>query len=433
MYFLYSLLLTLAMILLAPYFLVQGLRHKKYLHNIGERLGMLPAEFARGKPGALWLHAVSVGEALAGAALAASLKERFPERPLVVSTTTMTGQQVVRQRLPFVDGTFYFPFDWAQAVRRTLRQIQPSAVIILETEIWPNFLREAERAGVQVVFANGRISDRSFRRYGWVRGFLRRGLETPRLFLMQSEEDARRIVALGAEPARVRAVGNLKFDFSPPREAPVVRALEEAWRGRRVLIAGSTMPGEEEMVLEAFQALGGDFPELALLLAPRHPERAAEVWRTIESRPMRAARRSDWRESEPLAGVDLFLLDSVGELAAAYRLAEVAVVGGSFVPRGGHNILEPAYYARPILFGPSMENFRELAAQFVAAGAARQLRGGNELASALREILGSPERSATMGQKGRALLEANRGSTERVVEAITELFEAAARPEGVRT
>lgn len=432
MYFLYSLLLALAMILLAPYFLVQGLRHKKYLHNVGERLGMLPLALRQENPRALWLHAVSVGEALSGAELAAQLKRRFPERRLFLSTTTLTGQQVVRERLPFVDGTFYFPFDFSQAVRRTLGQIRPAMVVILETEIWPNFLREAHRAGIAVVFANGRVSDLSFRRYGWVRSFLGRVLSTPALFLMQSEADAGRIVSLGADPARVRAAGNLKFDFLPPREAAVVRSLEQAWKGRRVIVAGSTLEQEEEWILDAAEALRREFPELALLLAPRHPERFAVVWRLIQSRNARAARRSDWREGEPREDVDIFLLDSVGELAAAYRLAEVAVVGGSFVPRGGHNILEPACYGKPILFGPSMENFRDIAAQFLAAGAGLQLRDAGELTGALRALLIAPEKAAEMGRRGRSLLEANRGATERVVNAIGELLQPARPLAGVR-
>ena len=432
MYFLYSLLLTLVMVLLSPYFLVQGLRHKKYLHNIGERLGLLPRELRQENPGALWLHAVSVGEALAATELAAKLKQRFPQRRLFVSTTTLTGQLVVRERMPFVDGTFYFPFDWAHAVRRTLRQIQPALVVIVETEIWPNFLREAHRAGVRVVFANGRISDRSFHRYGWLRGLLGRVLATPELFLMQSEEDARRLIALGADPGRVRAAGNLKYDFAPQRETPVVRALEQAWKGRRVLVAGSTMPGEEEFILEAAKTLRAEFADFALLLAPRHPERFAEVWRAIESRNVRAARRSEWREGEPLGGVDVFLLDSVGELAAAYCLAEVALVGGSFIPRGGHNILEPAYYGKPIMFGPFMENFREQAGQFVAAGAARQLRDASELTAVLRALFASPQEAADMGKRARDLLGASRGATDRVVDAIVGLLQPSGRLTGVR-
>lgn len=432
MYFLYSLLLTLVMVLLSPYFLVQGLRHKKYLHNVGERLGFLPRGLRQQKPGALWLHAVSVGEALAATQLAAKLKQRFPQRRLLVSTTTLTGQLVVRERMPFVDGTFYFPLDWAQAVRRTLRQIQPALVVILETEIWPNFLRQAHRAGVRVVFANGRISDRSFHRYGWLGGLLSRVLATPELFLMQSEEDARRILALGAEAGRVRAVGNLKYDLAPLRETPLVRALEQSWKGRRVLVAGSTMPGEEEFILEAAKTLQAEFANFALLLAPRHPERFAEVWRAIVSRNLRAARRSDWREGEPLGSVDVFLLDTVGELAAAYRLAEVALVGGSFVPRGGHNPLEPAYYGKPIVFGPFMENFREQARQFVSTGAARQLRDASELAPALRGMLASPHEAAKMGARARDLLETSRGATDRVVDAIVGLLEPSGRLTEVR-
>src|SRR5580700_2802003 len=275
-----------AVVLLTPYWLLQGLRHGKYFRNLGQRLGFsFPtlSKLPENRPGAIWIHSVSVGEALSGVTLARRLKQAYPGRPLVVSTTTLTGQALARERMPFADAIFYFPLDWAFCIRRSLRAVRPSIVIILETEIWPNFLRESRRAGVPVVFVSGRISDRSFARYQrflgvfgfFLRPFLRSSIADAPAFLMQSEKDAERIRALGAPVDRVHVSGNLKYDLELPAPTPISRwlATEAQRRGRSpIIVAGSVVATEEPHALIAFGTLQGEYPKALLVLAPRKPE-----------------------------------------------------------------------------------------------------------------------------------------------------------------
>src|ERR1700724_1337086 len=285
-YFIYSFLLAIAALALTPYWLVQGLRHGKYFSNLLERLGFSYPSFKQGtnRPGAILLHAVSVGEVLSGISLARRLKEAYPERPLIISTPTITGNALARERMPFADAIVYFPLDWAFCVRRALNSIKPSLVIILETEIWPNFLRQARRLNIPVLFVSGRISDRSFLRYQkylrgfgfFLRPFLKRALSDPTMFLMQSEKDAERIRFLSAPADRVRASGNLKYDLDLPAPTAVSNwfASEVARSGRTpVIVAGSVVATEEPLALIAFGTLQGEHPNALLVLAPRKPER----------------------------------------------------------------------------------------------------------------------------------------------------------------
>jgi 3-deoxy-D-manno-octulosonic-acid transferase len=445
MYWLYSLLTAAGMLLLSPYFLVRGWMQGKYLDNIPERLGWrFPAELtARGDAGAgarqksLWIHAVSVGEVLAVLPLARLLKEKLPSLRLVVSTTTATGQKLARERMPFADAVFFFPLDWSGPVRRALAAAGPAAVIIVETEIWPNFLHECRGANVPVIFVNGRISERSFRGYrrafvlsaGALRGFLKKVLSDATSFLMQSEADAERLISLGAPKDRVLAAGNLKYDLAEPSETPLVAWLraELARNERRpVLIAGSVLAGEEAPVLQAFAQVEREFPRALLVLAPRKPERFDEAAAIVAGAGRKLIRRRDLvlngtaSVSFAEAG-NVLLLDSIGDLAGLYRLADAVFVGGSLVPAGGHNILEPATLGKVPIYGPSMENFREMAGKFLVAGAAIQLKGADELGAAWVELLREPERSSRMGANARQLAEQNRGATDRVLERITEL------------
>jgi 3-deoxy-D-manno-octulosonic-acid transferase len=443
MHFFYSLLSALLFVLLSPYFFLKGLRTGKYVHNLRERFGHLPPdvlEAAASGEGAIWLHAVSVGEALAALPLARALKERYPERKLFVSTTTVTGQRLARERMPFADGFFYFPFDWEFSIRRVMTALRPALVVILETEIWPNFLRACGRSGVPVVFVNGRISERSFGRYRAANaltfGFLHRVLAHARAFLMQTEEDARRLLALGAPPERVQVTGNLKFDLVPPASTPLVEWLEREIEraGRRPLaVAGSVVADEEPYVLLAFSTLAGQFKDAFLVLAPRKPERFAAAEGHLREAQLRYLRRSQLSLQEPLPpDVSVLLLDSVGELAALYRLADAVFVGGSLVPSGGHNILEPAAFGKPPIFGPSMENFRELAALFLAAGAALQVHSPEDLGVAWIELYQDAARRERMGAAARALVERHRGATQKTLEAIGSLLQVKPVPQGVR-
>jgi 3-deoxy-D-manno-octulosonic-acid transferase len=448
-YFIYSLLLGIAAVVLTPYWLVQGLRHGKYFSNLFERLGFYYPSFKTGtnRPGAILLHAVSVGEVLSGISLARRLKEAYPERPLVISTTTITGNKLARERIPFADAIIYFPLDWAFCVRRAVNAIKPALIIILETEIWPNFLRQARRRNIPVVFVSGRISDRSFLRYQkylgafgfFLRPFLKRALADPSMFLMQSEKDAERIRFLGAPADHVRASGNLKYDQDIPEPTPVSHWLEaEVLRTGRtpVIVAGSVVATEEPLALIAFGTLQGEYPNALLVLAPRKPERfdaAAdfihESRRTFLRRSQLPIQRSSNGASASSSAatvipknVTVLLLDSIGELASVYRCADGVFVGGSLVPSGGHNILEPAAFGKIPVFGPSMENFSEMASRFVSAGAAVQVESPEDAGVAWIELFRDPDRMRAMGETARALVEDSRGATDRALALISEFL-----------
>jgi len=454
-YFIYSFLMGLAALLLMPYWLVKGLRHGKYLSNIGERLGFsfpalakLPANLS----GAIWIHAVSVGEALSGITLAWRLKEAYPERPLIVSTTTMTGQALARERMAFADAIIYFPLDWAFCARRALTAVRPSLVLVLETEIWPNFLREAGRRKIPVVFVSGRISDRSFARYQsylgvfgfFLRPFLRNALSNASAFLMQSEKDAERVRALGAPADRVQVSGNLKYDLELPSPTPLSNwfAAEIKRSGRSpVIVAGSVVATEEPHALIAFGTLQGEYPKSLLVLAPRKPEcfnAAAEfideshrkfIRRSRLPIPGPASKQSDGNSNAATIPDDItvLLLDSIGELASLYGLADGAFVGGSLVSSGGHNILEPAAFGKIPVFGPSMENFAEIASRFVTAGAAIQVESPEDVGVAWIELFRDPERMKRMSETARQLVANSRGATDRAMVEIAKRLDGAAR------
>src|SRR5580704_14680092 len=444
-----------AVLLLIPYWLLKGLRHGKYLRNLGQRLGLSFPTLVRlppNRPGAIWIHAVSVGEALSGVTVARRLKQAYPDRPLVISTTTMTGQALARERMPFADAIFYFPLDWTFCVRRVLRAVRPSIVIVLETEIWPNFLREARRRSVPVVFVSGRISDRSFARYQrflgvfgfFLRPFLRHALAHAASFLMQSEKDAERIRALGAPAERVEVNGNLKYDLELPAATPISHwLLAEAQRRERspIIVAGSVVATEEPHALIAFGTLQGEYPKALLVLAPRKPECFDDAAAFIDESHRKFIRRSRLPIPGPAQShanqppdsstipddVAVLLLDSIGELASLYGLADGAFVGGSLVSSGGHNILEPAAFGKIPVFGSSMENFAEIASRFVSAGAAIQVESPEDVGVAWIELFGDPERMKKMSETARHLVADSRGATDRAVAEIAKRLDGAPR------
>jgi len=443
-YFLYSLLMAIAALLLTPYWIIKGMTQGKYLSNLSERLGFsypdlekLPKERAS----AIWLHAVSVGEALSSVALAKKLKEKYPERPLIVSTTTITGQSIARERMPFADAVIYFPLDWAFCVKRVLAAVKPAIVIVLETEIWPNFLREAGRSGVPVVFVSGRISDRSFTRYQkwlgragfYLRPFLQSAMGNASAFLMQSERDAERVRELGAPADRVKVNGNLKYDQELPKATPLAewfeREVNEKKR-RPLIVAGSVVANEEPLALIAFGVLQGEHRDALLVMAPRKPERFDAAEQYIEDShqkfikrsqlsvalPSGAQAKNEFSELSP--GVAVVLLDTIGELASLYRIADGVFVGGSLVESGGHNILEPAAFGKVPVFGPSMENFADMSQRFVAAEAAVQVESPEDAGVTWIELLRSPERMTRMGATAKRLVEESRGATDRALAEI---------------
>ncbi len=428
MYLAYSLLTFAVFVMVSPYFLYQAVRYQKYVGSLGQRLGFLPISFNIDAEESIWIHAVSVGEALTARALAADLKARYPRLRLFLSTTTIAGQQVARGSLSNVDAVFYFPFDWTFIVRRTLALVRPRLFIMMETEIWPNLLRECRRRGVKTIMINGRISSRSYPRYRLVRPFFRRVLADVDRFCMQSEESARRLVELGAAAGRVSVTGSLKFDslelpaataHGKPRER-VLRFFRMS-ANRTVIIAGSTMRGEEASVLRAFARVKTAMPNALAVLAPRHPERFGEVERLARDAGFVTLRRSELPiDAEPRA--DVVVLDSIGELAQLYQLATAVFVGGSLVDHGGHNILEPAIFGKPIVFGPHMQNFKEIADAFLSNDAAVQVPSDRELDEILLALVTDPVRRARLGAAARALVEANRGAKNKTLQVIGELL-----------
>jgi 3-deoxy-D-manno-octulosonic-acid transferase len=427
-YLIYSVATLVVLIALSPYFLYQALRHKKYVGSLRQRLGYLPVALNLDGEPSIWIHAVSVGEVLSTRPLIDELRKRYPQLRLYLSTTTRSGQQLAQRSVPDVDGIFYFPFDWAFTVRRTLSIVNPKLFVMVENEIWPTLLRECRRRGVRTVVVNGRISGKSFPRYRVVRPFFRRVLAEVDRFCVQGEETAGRLVALGAERSRITITGSMKFDALhatplPGRGAARVLRFFRMSTGRAVLIGGSTTRGEEAAVIHAFNRVrttsgGGN---VLLVIAPRHPERFDEVERLCKSEGLSTMRRSELPiDAEPRC--DAVILDTLGELAHLYQVATVVFVGGSLVPAGGHNILEPALYGKPVVFGPHMENFKEIADTFLSNRAALQVHNPRELETAIVALMGDPVRRARLGAAARALVDANRGANDRTLAVICDLF-----------
>ena len=433
MYFLYRILTAVGMFVLAPYFALRGWRRGEPSSALRERLGIIPADIASKAAaaaadhgGAIWIHAVSVGEVLAAKPLAEAFKQQFPGRAVFVSTTTETGQRLARARLQSADGIFYFPLDWVVPVRSALKAIQAALVIVMETEIWPNFLREAHKEGVPVIFANARISDRSFARFmRWkflIGPFFARILQDATLFLTQTPEDAKRLAEMGAPEARVEVTGNLKYDGAPPEPGAFVGwlkeqiAMQERWP---VVVAGSVVAEEEEAVLAGFDIVQRQWRRALLVMAPRKPDRFDAAAEIVSAGGWEVVRRSGLDPMSALSeNADVLVLDSIGELAGIYALADAAFVGGSLVPAGGHNILEPAWFSRPPVFGSSMENFHEMASQFLAARAGIQVTSGTQLGRVWVQLIEDDAARQRMGKAARELSERNRGATARSLERI---------------
>ncbi len=430
MYVLYSVLIVAFFVVMSPYLIYQAVRYRKYVTSLPQRLGILPVSFNLDGDESIWIHAVSVGEVLTARALLQELRERYPGFRIFLSTTTLTGYQVARNNLRYLDDVFYFPFDFAFIVRRTLRLVRPRIFIMMETELWPNLLRACRAAGVKTMLVNGRISSRSYPRYKLARPFFRHVLDNVDRFCMQSEESARRIIDMGADPARVAVTGSLKFDSLEGPESVTVpdRGRNRVLRyfrippDRPVVIAASTLKGEEEPVLEAFQRVRAMRPTALLIIAPRKPERFDDVEALARKTGLNVARRSELRvDSEPRH--DIVILDTIGELAQLFQVATVVFVGGSLVDAGGHNILEPAVFGKPIIFGPHMENFAEIARAFLDNGAGIEVKHGRELETMFLELLGDPVRRASLGAAARALVEANRGARARSLDGIAQLLQ----------
>ena len=423
MYILYSVLLAVGFVLALPWFFWKGRRTGKYLRTFRERMGRLPVYLNVDGDRSIWIHAVSVGEVLATRPLVPALRERFPDHRLFLSTTTMTGNAVAARGARDLDGLFYAPFDWAGPVRQALSVLNPAMLVLIETELWPNLIHEAHRRGTKVAVVNGRISKRSFGRYRRVRSLLRHVLAEIDVFLMQGESHAERIREMGAPPERVSVTGSLKFDAAEPGRPPerLTRLFDGRSHPRPLWVAGSTVGGEDELVLQAFHRVRERVEDAGLVIAPRHPERFSEVPPLVEEAGFRCRRRSTLEPGEWVDG-DVILLDTLGELAQIYSFASVVFVGGSLVPSGGHNILEPAAASRPIVVGPHMENFQEIADEFRAEEALVQVGSAEELGREVAALLLDEPRRRALGERARGLVERNRGAVRRTVDVLGSLL-----------
>ncbi len=423
---LYSAGLATVLVFSSPYWIWKMLRHGKYREGLRERLGGVPQRLGLDRPratGCIWVHAVSVGELLAVSGLVAEMQKCWPLRRIVISTTTTTAQKLARERFGEAN-VFFFPLDFTSALRPYFEQLSPWLVILAETEIWPNYLRQARQCGARIAVVNARLSDRSFPRYKFFSRLLRPALAYVDLFLAQSEGDRQRLVAVGVPAQRLQVTGNLKFDVGGPAAAtPLAHELRQAIpRGTEVIVCGSTMEGEEVLLMDALRTIGASFPNTLMVVAPRHPERFESVAALLHSANLKFWRRSLWRVSDPLsAGV--FLLDSIGELSSLYALATLAFVGGSLAPRGGHNILEAAQFGVPILIGPHTNNFRDITRLFLQENAARVVTAA-DLAKVMVELLSDDQERKQLGLRARAVLDSQAGATARTMTALSKLMGA---------
>jgi 3-deoxy-D-manno-octulosonic-acid transferase len=429
----YSSLLLAALVLGAPYWLLRMATSGRYRAGLAGRLGVVPkglrAAIAAKGAGrdVVWVHAVSVGEAVAATRLVAELEEALGAGwVVVVSTTTATGQALARERFG-AGRVFFYPLDLGCAVRAYLKALRPKMLVLMESELWPRMLVECERAGVPVAVVNARVSDRSFARGVRVRALWQRMLRRVSLFLVQSDEDARRLREMGARVERVRVGGNLKYDVRAPQQSRVAELIRDAVGDRPLVVAGSTVEGkegeEESLLMQYWPAVLKEIPEAVLVVAPRHPERFAAAYSVMKEYGTVRATELIAGTAGPVVQGGNILLDTIGDLAAVYELADVAFVGGSLVRKGGHNPLEAARFGVPVVMGPSYENFRDVVERMRAADGILIVQNREEFEAALIELLKNRERAAAIGQRGRAVFYAQAGATARTVEALMALLE----------
>lgn len=448
MMWLYSALLVVALVASSPWWVTRMLTTERYREGLRERLGQVPLRLREAvgpyaeQRKVLWVHAVSVGEVLAASRLVGDLENALRRRGerwrVVVSTTTRTGQALARERFG-AERVFYFPLDFAGPVRAWIKALNPGALLLMESELWPRMLHECYTAGIPVIVVNARVSDRSFERAMKVRRWWGPVLRKVDLWLAQSDEDAHRLKAMGAKAESVRAIGNLKYDIHAPKESKVAALIKEAAAGRPIVVAGSTTEDdsgdratwEEVAILQGWHEGTGHEPIKALLvIAPRHPERFVAVESVVIE--FRYAVVSKWLAHQVVRnGADkpreVVILDTIGDLAAVYGVADVAFVGGSLVKRGGHNPLEAAQFGVPVVMGPSYENFRDIVSSMQKANAIRIVQNSDELQSVLAELLANPKVARAMGERGRSVFEKQQGATGRAIEAILATLHVGAK------
>ncbi len=425
-YGLYNVLLTLTFLLAWPLvpLLLLG---KRFRHGFLQRISFYPRDIreSQQKSRPVWIHAVSVGEVLAARFLAAELKAKFPDRKILFSTFTSTGFETARRAVSAADAFIFFPLDQSWVVRRSLTLFNPCLIIFLETEIWPNFLRQAYRRGIPTLLLSGRLSRRAFGRYSFFRPFFSRVVKHFTALGLQSEEDSERLIRLGVNPRKIWITGNLKQ--APWAGAELESELEREERsmvaeGRQILVAGSTHRGEEEIFVDVFLALKARFPGLLMVLAPRHPQRFAEVEKLLVRRRVRYEKKSQMN-SRVAESTDVIFLDTLGDLISFYSLADVAFVGGSLVDAGGHNIVEPARFRKPILFGPYTSNCAGIAEEMKRTGGGIEVRGKDDIVREIAGLLADGAKAKKVGELAYCVTEKDHGVLDRSIRLVSRYLQ----------
>ncbi len=422
MYFIYNLFIYFLFPLILPYLILKSIKRNGSLSGISERFGYYP-DINTGNKKVLWIHAVSVGEVIASIPLVLELKSRYPDYSLIMSTVTEAGRATAINKIPFLNAVVYFPFDLHFSVKNAIDKIKPVVFVMLETEIWPNFLKGLNKRKIPAILINGRISDRSYKRYLSVRFFIKEVIKNISTFGMQSSADTERIITMGAVTERVVRTGNLKFEHEVRDvSSDTVKKLKGSLNiteDKDIIIAGSTHRGEDEEVIKAYLTISKAIRELPLLIiAPRHLDRLHEIEDILKRYNLSFIRKTMIKKGEALSKYPVILLDTIGELSTLYSIASVVFVGGSLVPVGGHNILEPALYKKPILFGPYMHNFKEIAEGFKNKKAAIEIPNSDEMAKEIINILSNPDIGKELGERGFSVVVENRGALKKSIKLI---------------
>ncbi len=427
MFFMYNLLIYILFPLILPYLILKSIKRKGSLSGTSERLGFYPDKNIGNKK-VIWIHAVSVGEVIASIPLVLELKSRYPNYSLIMSTVTETGRATAINKIPFLNAIIYFPFDFAFSVNKAIDTIRPNIFIMLETEIWPNFLKALKRKNIPAILINGRISDRSYKRYLTVKFFIKNVLKNISCFGMQSNQDVERIINIGAEKEKTKRTGNLKFEHEVKEltedEIKGLRRSLNIKDGDEIFLAGSTHRGEDEEIIKAYLEILKEVKNTILIIAPRHLDRLSEIEGLLQKYSLAFVRKTeikiDIKGEGRVRGV--ILLDTIGELSTLYCIASIVFVGGSLVPVGGHNILEPALYKKPILFGHHMHNFREIAEEFKNRNACVEIKNTDEMSKEIIHILKNPEIGEELGERGFSVILENKGALERSVALISRFL-----------